>query len=421
MLRLLHTSDWHLGHSLHDVPREREHERFLAWLLDVLAGERVDVLLLTGDVFDVATPPASAEARLFGFLAEARRRRPSLATVIVGGNHDSAARLDAPAPALAALGVTVFGGLPRDEAGAPDPAAVALPLRDAAGNVAAQLAAVPFLRTADLPAAGGDDPLVAGVRAVYDAAVGAARARRRPGQALLATGHCYVAGGALSELSERRILGGNQHALPVDLFAEDLAYVALGHLHRPQAVGRETIRYAGSPIPLSLSEDAYPHQVVVVELDGERASAIRSLRVPRTVDVLRVPADGPRPLEEVLPLLEALPARTPGDDEAPYLEVRVALDRFVPELRAKVEAAVAGRHARLVKITTALTGSGEALADALPERALDELSVEEVVTRLWRRDHESDPPDELLRALDELVVAVEQGEEAPAPRREAVA
>src|SRR5690606_38813120 len=102
-------------------------------------------------------------------------------------------------------------------------------------------------------------------------------------------GHCYMTGTRLSELSERRILGGNQHALPVDLFPDDVAYVALGHLHLAQRVGADHVRYAGSPIPLSFGERHYPHQVLLVDLRGERVAGIEPLRVPRSVDLLRVP------------------------------------------------------------------------------------------------------------------------------------
>src|SRR5690349_8399639 len=113
MLRLLHTSDWHLGHTLHDLPRRYEHAHFLSWLLGKLEEEQVDALVVAGDIFDSANPSAEAQQALYKFLAEARLRLPALDVVIVGGNHDSAARLDAPDPLLRALGIRVIGGLPR--------------------------------------------------------------------------------------------------------------------------------------------------------------------------------------------------------------------------------------------------------------------------------------------------------------------
>jgi exonuclease SbcD len=98
-LRLLHTSDWHLGHALHGVDRTYEHERLLAWLVEAVERESVDAVLVAGDVFDAANPPTEAQALWYRFLAEAWRRVPHLQIVAIGGNHDSAARLDSTDPA----------------------------------------------------------------------------------------------------------------------------------------------------------------------------------------------------------------------------------------------------------------------------------------------------------------------------------
>lgn len=402
-MRLLHTSDWHLGHTLHDVPREHEHRRFLAWLVDTLEERRVDALLVTGDVFDSATPPAEAQRMLFETLVEARRRLPALQTVIVGGNHDSAARLDAPRSVLGALGVHVVGGLPRGDDGI-DMGRVLVRLHGADGSTAL-CAALPYLRPADLPAVGDPlaDPLIGGVRAVHDEVFAEAARRRVDGEPLVVTGHCYMTGTSLSELSERRILGGNLHALPVDLFPADVAYAALGHLHRPQAVGgRPEVRYAGSPIPMAFDEEAYPHQVVLVELHGERS--IEPLHVPRAVELLRVPADGPGPLADVLALLEALPGRDgQGAAELPWLEVRVRLDAPEPGLKARVEAAVEGKAARLL-CTHVVRSAAGALADH-ETVGIREIQPGDVFLRRWSAlfPEAGEPPAALLDAFHALV------------------
>jgi exonuclease SbcD len=112
-MRLLHTSDWHLGHTLKEVTREHEHQAFLAWLLETCVHEAPDVLVITGDVFDSATPPASAERMWFELLAAARRARPVMDIVAIAGNHDSPARLGAASAVLRELGVHVLGSLPR--------------------------------------------------------------------------------------------------------------------------------------------------------------------------------------------------------------------------------------------------------------------------------------------------------------------
>lgn len=201
-MRLLHTSDWHLGHTLHDVPRDFEHEAFLGWLLETIGEQRVDALLVAGDIFDTANPSARAQAQYYRFLTEARRRYPALQVVVIGGNHDSADRLDAPTPLLDQLGIHVVGGLPRKADRQLDLDRLLVPLRGADGEVQAWVAAVPFLRPADLPPIPDtEDPLVEGVRAVYREVFEGARRRRTPGQAILGMGHLYMTGTALSELS----------------------------------------------------------------------------------------------------------------------------------------------------------------------------------------------------------------------------
>jgi len=418
MLRLLHTADWHLGHTLHDLPRDAEHDAFLAWLLDQVQVHAVDALLIAGDVFETANPPASAMHRWYRFLATARSRFPALDLVAVGGNHDSAARLDAAHPLLRDLRLHVIGGLPRDEAGGLDLERLVVPLTDAGGEPAAWVAAVPFLRPADLPVvdpdlADGADPLVAGVRTLYGQILDHARTQRRSGQALLAMGHCYMVGGALSELSERKVLGGNQHALPASVFPADLAYVALGHLHRAQSVGgRAGVRYSGSPIPLAVDEAAYPHQVRLLELEGDRLSRCEALRVPRTVPVLRLPESGPAPWEQVEPLLAQLPAAQGDRGTWPYLEVRVALPGPMPTLRPQVEQALSDRGVRLVRLAVTRGGDGQGLADGGERRELGELREEDVLRRKWQRDYEDDPPDDVLACFHELLDRLGQADPA---------
>ena len=129
-MRVLHTSDWHLGHLLHDLPRDREHAAFLDWLCDTIAAEAIDAVLISGDVFDAGNPPARALAAWYGFVAAARRRRPHLTVVAIAGNHDSPARLTAPAPLLAAAGVHVIGTVGRDADGAIDAGPLVVPLED---------------------------------------------------------------------------------------------------------------------------------------------------------------------------------------------------------------------------------------------------------------------------------------------------
>ena len=392
-MRLLHTSDWHLGHTLKDVAREHEHAAFLAWLLETCTREAPDVLVITGDVFDSATPPASAERMWFEFLAAARRLRPAMDIIAIAGNHDSPGRLGAASSVLRELGVHVVGALPRTEDGALDLPRVLLPVAGGAGLVAA----VPFLRPADVPGE-IEDPLAT----IYGEVVAAARVQRRADQALVVLGHLYVTGAEPSLLSERRVSIGGSESASLRLFPDDIDYVALGHLHRAQRVGRESIRYAGAPLALAIDEASYRHQVVVVEFAGGRMQSARAVPVPQTVGIVKIVGT----LIEVLAELAALPLR--GAGPAPYLEVVVSLDRPEPRLRTTIESALDGKHARLVALRVEATGDGAALADrVLTARRLAELDPRDVFGRLWARDHGEPPPADVLAGFERLLAEVE--------------
>ncbi|MBA3540470.1 MAG: exonuclease SbcCD subunit D C-terminal domain-containing protein [Deltaproteobacteria bacterium] len=400
-MRLLHTSDWHLGHTLKEVTREHEHQAFLTWLLETCARERPDVLLITGDVFDSATPPASAERMWFDFLAAARRQRPTMDVIAIAGNHDSPARLGAASAVLRELGVHVIGGLPRDARGAIDLDRVLIPVAGGRGLVAA----VPFIRPIDYPVCpAGESPDPLGT--IYGEVVAGARARKPADQALIVTGHLYVAGADVSFLSERRVSIGGQESVSARLFPEDIDYVALGHIHRAQRIGRDTMRYAGAPIALSLEEGHYKHQVVIVDFADGRVAQLRPLMIPRTIEILRI---GPAPFMEVISEITALPARVEGervDPTRPYLEVIVELARPEPRLRQVIETALDGKRPRLVRLGVEHTGDGAALADHGIGRRLAELDPREVFVRCWAKNHAEAPGEAVLVAFERLLAEV---------------
>jgi exonuclease SbcD len=285
---------------------------------------------------------------------------------------------------------------------------------------------VPFLRPSELRP-GAD--LAEAVGEIYGEVVAAARERQRPGDALLAMGHCYMVAGQVSEGSERKIQVGNQVALPLAIFPDDLDYVALGHLHLAQRVGgREHVRYAGAPLPLAMDERAYPHAVTLVELEGGRFVGQRQLRLPRARALVRLPERGGLPLAEALAAVAALPPAAaedaPPQDDWPLVELAVSLDAPEPTLKAQVRAALRGRAARLVRLGVVAGGTGGALVEALaadgePPPALDALSPAEVFARCWASAH-AQPPEAAVQAtfavLEQLAGDPEAAQQARAQR-----
>jgi exonuclease SbcD len=406
-MKLLHTSDWHLGQSLNQYERSYEHAQFLGWLLGTLQAEQVDVLLIAGDVFDNTNPSAASQTQLYQFLTEARRRVPHLGIVMTAGNHDSPGRMEAPAPFLALLDACVVGQTGRGAEGI-DFGRIVLPLKNRAGAVAAWCIAMPFLRPADVPRVeGAADAYRAGIEAIYAQAYAYALAQRQPGQAIVALGHCHITGGQVSLESERRIVIGGAEALSDQVFDAGIAYVALGHLHLAQKVGGSaTRRYCGSPLPMSFSELDYKHQVVLVELDGEAVGSIRELLIPRSVELLRVPRHA-APLAEVLAALQSLELaerlRDAPQEQWPYLQVRVQLSQPEPSLRLQVEQALADKPVRLVRIETSTLRCG---ASASPQFSIDELGTlqpADYFERLYQHRFAAPVPDDLMAAFAELL------------------
>ena len=418
MLRLFHTADWHLGHCLHGVSRQLEHQRFLDWLLLELQNKQADALIVAGDIFDSANPSAAAQTQLYELLVKARTQLPTLNIVLIGGNHDSASRLDAPSSILNALGVTVVGGLVRED-GAINWDRLLVPLTNATGDIKVWCGAMPFLRNADLPTAKDgsgmepmqpgeqdDEPLISGVKALYAQLFGELQAKATQDEALILTGHCYMVNGCVSELSERKILGGNQHALPVELFPEDIAYVALGHLHLAQTVGaNEHIRYSGSPIPLSFDESHYLHQVLQVDIKKGQPVETLGLKIPRSIELLRVPNS--KDFAGLLDVLEQLEQMVFDEglppEQRPFVELRIKLEKPEPGLRQQVEEVISKLPVRLLKISTAYSGSSKSLADVTMEERLEELQPLDVFQRCYQNKFDQEAPENMNTLFNELL------------------
>lgn len=318
-MRILHTADWHLGARLIERDRLAEHAAFVDWLIETLRAEKIDALLLSGDVFDAANPPQDAVALYFDFL----KRLADLKTVqaiITGGNHDSASHLNAPRDLLRRFDVHVFG-----HAGGADN------LVDLGGCV---VAAVPFLRERDLRQATAGETMSTvheqvrtAIRDHYAAQLVAARTLAQ-GRPVIAMGHLTVLGATTSD-SERDIHIGNLGSVGADIF-DGFDYTALGHLHRPQKVASiETIRYSGSPIPLSFSEAADAKSVVLLDTAGMK---VETLPIPITRQLIRVKTARATLAAD----LQNVPAGA-------WAEVSVKLEVPEPDLDRQVREAAAGR------------------------------------------------------------------------------
>ncbi len=420
--RLLHTSDWHLGHLLHQQPRQYEQEAFLHWLLTTLEDEQIDALVVAGDVFDSPNPSPQSQGLLYTFLAAAKTRLPHLAIVLLAGDHDSPARLDAAHPVLSALGVHVVGHLAQPENGSPNLDRCLIELHGADGAPVAHLAAVPCLGHRYLsPSAGGEDAdrqlaeLIGSVyRRVCEEII------RRAGGELpsVVAGHLYLRGCHTPDCSDPKTQNEFLAALEPGIFSPRPSYVALGHLHLGQALS-DNVYYPGSPLPLSFAEADYAHQVLFADFNGAELAQVRVIAVPCAVPMLRIPCEGPRPPEAVLEeihQLEKLDGRDPSSPERPYLEVRVLLQQPQPALREEISRALDDKWPRLLAISPEYERRTKSPRTPSPRRGLNELNPEEVFRYCYRRKYCSaasildEPSEQLMHAFRILCQEQEKGE-----------
>lgn len=410
MIRVLHTADWHLGQTFFGYDRVEEHTHFLDWLAHELKENKIDVLLIAGDVFDVSNPSAISQRMFYHFIRRVTEENPKLQLVVVAGNHDSAARLEAPLPLLQEMR-TEIKGLVRRHEGEIDYDHLIVELKNCEGEVEALCLAVPFLRQGDYPVIQTDgNPYAEGVRELYARLQERALQRRKNGQALIAVGHLQATGSEIAErdFSERTIIGGLECVSP-DVFTEQIAYTALGHIHKSQRVsGRENVRYAGSPLPMSFAERDYHHGVVIVTLAEGWMVEIEKREYTPLVRLLSVPRGKATTPEEVLEELAHLPMVSEEFKEEnphfPYLEIKVLLTEPEPMLRQQVEEAIADKAVRLARIVSVYRQAEEnTLEEEVLAARLQEMNPLQIVKATFENTYQSEMPEELELLFQEAV------------------
>jgi exonuclease SbcD len=275
MIRLLHTADWHLGKRLKQQSLLEEQQLFLEWLLGCCVEKEIDYILMAGDLFDVANPPQDAEQMYYSFLARLGKET-NTKIIITGGNHDSIGAVNGIRPLAAAWDVVLVG-----EPFPEDPSQECFPLYNRSGEMEAVVAATPFLREKDFRLPEGfegdiEQRLTEAHRLHYRKLADHCN-ERFPNATQIGMGHLF-ADKSLSSDSERQV--GTLNGLPLDIFPESFAYVALGHIHKPQSPQENRIIYSGSPNMLSFSETEYAKRVVLLEASASGISSIESVPIP---------------------------------------------------------------------------------------------------------------------------------------------
>jgi exonuclease SbcD len=404
-MRILHTSDWHLGQHFMGKTRQAEHQAFCAWLLEQVRAHEVDVLLIAGDVFDTGAPPSYAREQYYRLVVDLRD--VGCALVVLGGNHDSPAMLGESRSLLAQLGTQVVPGVGVDSA------EQVLVLRDRAGAPGAILCAIPFIRPREVMASQAgqsaqdkQQSLQQAIAEHYQALYQLALSQREAlGSALpiIATGHLTTVGASASE-SVREIYVGSLEAFPTSAFPP-ADYIALGHIHRPQKVGGlEHIRYSGSPIALSFDEARQQKEVLLLDFGAAALQSITPLPVP----VFQPMASLRGSLKELAGAIAA--AAEQGTPERPvWLEVQVSTDDYLSDLQSRINALCEGLPVDVLRIRRERGTATASLASEARE-TLDELSVEDVFTRRLQQETLDEGDAQRLQGLYRQVLeALPQG------------
>lgn len=348
-LRVLHTSDWHLGHVLFDRKRDDEFEFFFNWLINIIKKECIDCLLIAGDVFDTTTPSAKTQGMYLKFLIKARDQGCKH-LVITSGNHDPAILLEVHKPILERMDIHVLGIPDVDK-----PENEVIVFENQSRKPALIVCAVPFLREKYLrrsaPGESPEDKERKLLQAIADHyGLVAEKASAVAGQAghvpIIAMGHLFAGGNARLKEGEceRQLYVGTLGQIGPEVFGEIFDYVALGHLHMPQQIGQFAhIRYSGSPLPMGFSEAGHQKSVCLLDFDGNRP----------TVELLPVPEF--RHLERVEGNLEIIANRIhelslSDKTNGIWLEIIYNGDEYEGNLRERLEELVAGTGLEILGI-----------------------------------------------------------------------
>jgi exonuclease SbcD len=400
-MNILHTSDWHLGRSLYGRKRYDEFSAFLDWLDDCIRQQKIDVLLVAGDVFDTATPSNKAQELYYRFLCKAAGSC-CRHVVVIGGNHDSPSFLNAPRELLRTLNVHVVGAMSNnieDEV---------LVLRDGSDKPEAVVCAVPYLRDRDIrTAAAGESieekgaKLAAGIRSHYEEVCTLAEQRRQElgNIPLLAMGHLFTSGSrTVDGDGVRELYVGSLAHVSADGFPACIDYLALGHLHVPQRVGgSEYIRYCGSPIAMGYGETGHQKQIILVNWNGT-APSVSALPVPCFQPLERLSGS----LQEILEGIAALRR----EQSNCWLEIEYTGAEIAGNLRELIDEAVLDTSMEVRRIKNKRLVE-RVIRTVNEDETLDDLNEQDVFSRCLQTYEVPDGERaELTRSYNEILGAL---------------
>ena len=383
MIKIIATSDWHLGNLFHGNDRLPEHKHFLNWLLEQIKTHQPDALLVAGDVFDNGNPSAAAQSAYYEFLADATETCPKMQVIITAGNHDSASRLEAPRPMLTRHKVEIRGTVHREWKQATDGGNgswqvnyddLLIPINNSNGEQAVVLA-VPYLRSDVVQSANYSQGVNDFLRALTT------RARELySDQTLVMMAHMYAKGAdiAKSDYSEKIVIGG-QEEVNMEGWTDHPDYLTCGHIHKRQHIWNTVwARYTGSVLPMSFAEKDYTHGVDLVTFEQGKRPKVEQLVYEPQHKLVVLPEDdaelSPAKLKTLIN--KELPDRFLGvlDDTFCYVVLKVKMDKVNNDEIKELEDLVNSKNAVLCKIQKIMPQMNvSTLVGTKPLKSLDDI------------------------------------------------
>ncbi|MFC0180130.1 exonuclease SbcCD subunit D C-terminal domain-containing protein [Thorsellia kenyensis] len=416
-MKILHTSDWHLGRTLYGKKRDIEFAQFLAWLKDTINQQKIDILLVAGDIFDTTTPSHNAQSLYYQFLCDVASTGCQH-IVIIAGNHDSPSFLNAPKSILSHLNVHVVGA----KSDSVTEEVLLLENKKDLSSPLAIICAVPYLRDKDLRQQNSGESidekqqkLVEGLKQHYHSvckeAVLLQEKLLEMGQTkvpIIGMGHLFAAGGITTEGDGvRDLYVGNLAHISAEAFPKELDYVALGHLHSHQLVGKHShIRYSGSPIAMGFGEANQTKKVLIVEFTPVTSKTesvtftIEEIVIPVFQPLVRIEGD----LDKILHALDDLLARK----STAWVEVEYNAKTLVPDLRRIIDSHIEGSFLEIRRIKNRL------IFDSILKReketeTLEDLTPLDIFKRCLEANNVIDEKEqsELISLFNESLYAIE--------------
>jgi len=391
-MKIIHTSDWHLGQVFNNFEREEEHEAFLGHLCSIVKAHKPDALLICGDTFHSGAPGAAVRKLYTDSLLSLHNSAPSMQIVLIAGNHDSPSYLEADGKLWNLAGVHIFGKC------SPNPADQVLPI-EVDGKCVGVVAALPFSYPQNIPVIGEDTSLTTRAATYAAAAIREAEKISNGTLPTIVMAHTTIRESDIAEKKDD--VGGIRTQSLID-FSGSFDYLALGHIHKSQTLkgpSKSIARYPGSPIPISFSEEEYNHSVSLVEI-GKRGEEpkVTEIPIPVSVPMFTYPKEF-LPLEEVLPLLRDLPK-----DKTAYLRVRLKYDDKTSSLAyEKIRDAVSEKAYRFCMLKsddkTTRSGEGAVKMGISQMRERDPLDIADL---FYKSKYSTDMGEDLKSLLKEV-------------------